>query len=97
MFRYNVVIADDEPIILNGLKKMIETTDSEFKVIKTFSNGEDFNVPEVYEKLYDYSVDRLLFYSALYEFCGVFELADISFNTITINGEKKGINELILT
>ena len=65
--------------------------------VYNFSNGEDFNVPKVYEKLYDYSVDRLLFYSALYEFCGVFELADISFNTITINGEKKGINELILT
>lgn len=65
--------------------------------IYIFSDGEEFSVPEVYEKLYDDSVDRLLFYSALYEFCGVFELAELSFDTITINGEKKGINELILT
>lgn len=65
--------------------------------VYNFSNGEEFKVPDVYEKLYDDSVDRLLFYSALYEFCGVFELADTSFDAITINGEKKGMNGLILT
>ena len=65
--------------------------------VYNFSDGEGFIVPEVYEKLYEDSVDRLLFYSALYEFCGVFGLADLSFDTITINGEKKGINELIFT
>ena len=61
------------------------------------SDGENFRVPEIYENLYDSSVDKLLFYSALYEFCGVFELADSRFETILINGEKKGINELIFT
>lgn len=61
------------------------------------SDGENFRVPEIYENLYDNSVDKLLFYSALYEFCGVFELAELSFETILINGEKKGINELIFT
>ena len=61
------------------------------------SDGEDFKVPEIYENLYDNSVDKLLFYSALYEFCGVFELAELCFETIVINGEKKGINELIFT
>ena len=60
-------------------------------------DGENFKVPEIYENLYDNTVDKLLFYSALYEFCGVFELADLCFETIVINGEKKGINELIFT
>ena len=65
--------------------------------IYNISDGEDFKVPEIYENLYDNTVDKLLFYSALYEFCGVFELADLCFETIVINGEKKGINELIFT
>lgn len=65
--------------------------------IYNLSDGDDFNVPEIYEKLYDNSVDKLLFYSALYEFCGVFQLADLCFETIAVNDEKKGINELIFT
>ncbi len=65
--------------------------------IYNISDGEDFKVPEIYENLYDNSIDKLLFYSALYEFCGVFELAESSFETIVINGEKKGINGLIFT
>lgn len=65
--------------------------------IYNISDGEDFKVPEIYENLYDNSIDKLLFYSALYEFCGVFELASLSFETIVINGEKKGTNELIFT
>ena len=67
------------------------------KGLFNISDGENFKVPEIYENLYDSSVDKLLFYSALYEFCGVFELADSRFETIVINGEKKGINELIFT
>lgn len=66
-------------------------------VIYNISEGEDFKVPEIYDNLYDNSVNKLLFYSALYEFCGVFELADLCFETILINNEKKGINELIFT
>lgn len=67
------------------------------KCICNLSDGEDLKVPEIYENLYDNSVDKLLFYSALYEFCGVFELADLCFEIILVNGEKKGINELIFT
>jgi subtilase family serine protease len=67
------------------------------KCIYNVSDGEDFKVPEIYENLYDNSVDKLLFYSALYEFCGVFELADLCFEAILVNDEKKGINELIFT
>lgn len=67
------------------------------KCIYNVSDGEDFKVPEIYENLYDNSVDKLLFYSALYEFCGVFELADLCFKAILVNDEKKGINELIFT
>lgn len=65
--------------------------------VYNISSGTDFKVPRIYENLYDGSVDKLLFYSALYEFCGVFELADLSFDIITINGEKKDINEIIFT
>lgn len=65
------------------------------KQIYNISDGEDFKVPEIYENLYDDSVNKLLFYSALYEFCGVFELADLSFEILLVNDEKKGINELI--
>lgn len=38
---YSVVIADDEPLICKGLKKMIETMNKNFSVIKTFPNGEE--------------------------------------------------------
>lgn len=65
--------------------------------IYNISDGEDFKVPDIYENLYDNSVDKLLFYSALYEFCGVFKLADLCFETLLVNDEKKGINELIFT
>ena len=67
------------------------------KAVYNISDGEDFKVPEIYENLYDNSINKLLFYSALYEFCGVFELADLCFETILINGEKKRTNELIFT
>lgn len=65
--------------------------------IYNITDGDGFSVPTIYENLYDETVEKLLFYSALYEFCGVFELADLSFETIVINGEKKGINEVIFT
>lgn len=60
-------------------------------------NGEEFKVPEIYEKLYDETVDKLVFYSALYEFCGVFELADLIFFSIQVNMQKKETNAIIFT
>ena len=60
-------------------------------------NGENFITPEIYEKLYDETLDKLIFYSALYEFCGVFELADLIFFSIQVNTQKKETNAIILT
>ena len=65
--------------------------------IYNISDGEEFFTPEIYEKLYDKTLDKLNFYSALYEFCGVFDLADLIFTSIQINTQKKETNAIILT
>lgn len=85
----------DAAVKIDAEKNVMTITTQEN--IYNISNGEEFVVAQIYENLYDGTVDRLLFYSALYEFCGVFELTESSFETIMINGEKKGINELIFT
>lgn len=86
----------ENSIIKIDMDRNIMTVKTENQIYNV-SHGEDFKVPEIYENLYDETVDRLLFYSALYEFCGVFELADLCFEIILVNGEKKGTNELIFT
>ena len=60
-------------------------------------NGEKFDVPEIYAKLYNETLDKLIFYSALYEFCGVFDLADLIFTSIQVNTQKKETNTIIFT
>lgn len=66
-------------------------------IVHNICNGEDFDVPKIYEKLYDETLDKLIFCSALYEFCGVFELADLIFTSIKVNTQKKGTNAVIFT
>lgn len=60
-------------------------------------NGDDFDAPEIYKKLYDGVIDKQVFYSALYEFCGVFELSDLIFTSIEANTQKKETNTIIFT
>ncbi len=58
------------------------------------SCGDDFTVPKIYEKLLPNGIDRYDFYSALYELCGVFSLADSCFRVINVNNEKKRISDV---
>lgn len=57
-------------------------------------SGADFQVPSVYENLLQDGVDKYDFYSALYELCGVFSLGEGIFSTITVNNEKKAVEEV---
>lgn len=61
---------------------------------KTVENGEDFTVPEIYNYLKPQSIDKYDFYSAVYELCGIFSLADCNFETIWINNEKKSVADV---
>ena len=58
------------------------------------SAGVDFAVPSAYENLLPQGVGKYDFYSALYELCGVFSIGEGIFNTITVNNEKKNIQEV---
>ncbi len=57
-------------------------------------NGDDFTVPEIYNYLKPNEINKYDFYSALYELCGVFLLADCVFETISINNEKKSVVDI---
>lgn len=58
------------------------------------SAGEDFTVPEIYEKLLQNGVNKYDFYSAVYELCGVFSLGEGVFDTIIVNNEKKRLQDI---
>lgn len=58
------------------------------------NNGEDFVVPEIYNYLKPEAINKYDFYSALYELCGVFSLADGVFETISMNNEKKSVTDV---
>lgn len=60
----------------------------------TINNGEDFTVPEIYNYLKPESINKYDFYSALYELCGVFSLAEGIFETINMNNEKKSVTDV---
>ena len=51
-------------------------------------NGTDFSVPKIYENIVPQNIDKLIFYSALYELCGVTELRNTYFKNVEIEGEK---------
>lgn len=58
------------------------------------TDGSDFTVPEIYEKLLPENTDKYTFYSALYELCGVFSLGECFFEVITVNNEKISLCDL---
>lgn len=58
------------------------------------TQGCDFTVPEIYEKLLPANTDKYTFYAALYELCGVFSLGECIFETITVNNEKISLCDL---
>lgn len=58
------------------------------------TEGCDFTVPEIYDKLLPENTDKYTFYAALYELCGVFSLGECIFETITVNNEKITLAEL---
>ena len=58
------------------------------------SDGCNFAVPEIYQKLLPEKADKYIFYAALYELCGVFSLGECVFETITVNNEKITLSEL---
>lgn len=86
--------AADAYITINADNKSmtVKTGENIFNI----KNGEDFEVPEIYEKLYDGSVDRMIFFSALYELCGVFSLAKCEFQYVSVNGIKKKVDSINL-
>lgn len=65
---------------------MTVKTENEFINI---SGGGDFSVSDIYAGLLPKDIDKYDFYSALYEFCGIFEMSEILFDTVDVNGEKK--------
>lgn len=73
--------------------RMIMTITNEKNCIN-ITEGCDFTVPEIYEKLLPENTDKYCFYSALYELCGVFSLGDCIFDTIVVNNEKINVQEL---
>ena len=56
--------------------------------------GCDFTVPQIYEKLLPERIEKYSFYSALYELCGVFSLGDCIFDVVTVNKEKKRVQDI---
>jgi hypothetical protein len=58
------------------------------------NGGEEFIVPEIYNYIKPETINKYDFYSALYELCGVFSLADGVFETIRVNNEKKSIADI---
>ena len=58
------------------------------------SNGENILVNDVYKKLLPKGINEQDFYSALYEFCGVFSLGECIFETVCVNNEKKLIKDI---
>lgn len=86
--------AADAYITINADNKSMTVKTGENTL--NIKNGEDFEVPEIYEKLYDGSVDRMIFFSALYELCGVFGLAKCEFRYVSVNGIKKKVDSINL-
>lgn len=87
------------PMLKNGFTDEKIVIDLDNNIMRFYSdmdeniieNGEEFIVPEIYNYLKPQSIDKYDFYSALYELCGVFCLADCNFETIWINNEKKSV------
>lgn len=75
------------------INRSVMTITSEKSCIN-ITDGCDFTVPEIYEKLLPANTDKYTFYAALYELCGVFSLGECIFETITVNNEKISLCDL---
>lgn len=75
------------------LNRCVMTLTGEKECIN-ITEGFDFTVPEIYEKLLPANTDKYTFYAALYELCGVFSLGECFFETITVNNEKISLCDL---
>ncbi len=64
------------------------------KACMNITDGCDFTVPEIYDKLLPSNTDKYTFCAALYELCGVFSLGECIFETITVNNEKISLCDL---
>jgi hypothetical protein len=62
--------------------------------IINLSSGVDFKVPTIYENLLPDGVCDYVFYSALYELCGVFDFGECIFETLLVNNEKKHTRDI---
>lgn len=90
------------PIVKNNIsnENIIINLDDNTMTIYTekgrgiIENGDDFTVPEIYNYLKPNEINKYDFYSALYELCGVFSLADCVFETIRVNNEKKSVADV---
>lgn len=75
------------------VNRMVMTVTTEKSCIN-ITEGRDFTVPEIYEKILPDNTDKYTFYAALYELCGVFSLGECIFETITVNNEKISLCDL---
>ena len=83
----------------NGALVRINTNNNVMTIVcenenLNISGGCDFTVPQIYEKLLPEGIEKYNFYSALYELCGVFSLGEGFFDVITVNKEKKCIQDI---
>ncbi len=84
--------SNGERIVIDLDNNVMEICGENKKTI--INNGEDFVVPEIYNYLKPETINKYDFYSALYELCGVFSLADGVFETISMNNEKKSVTDV---
>lgn len=82
----------DEKIVINLDENTMTVNNGNGSYI--LQSGDDFIVPEIYDYLKPKEIDKYDFYSALYELCGVFSLADCVFESISINNEKKSVADV---
>lgn len=63
-------------------------------VIEIGKDRNDFDLSEQYCALKPREIEKYTFAAALYELCGVFEVGERSFNSVTVNGEKKNVGSV---
>lgn len=88
--------APSEAQVKIDINRSVMTVTGE-KSCVNITDGCDFTVPEIYEKLLPANTDKYTFYAALYELCGVFSLGECIFETITVNNEKISLCDLDTT
>lgn len=83
---------NDAVVRINTNKNVMTIVCENYNI--NISCGDDFTVPQIYEKILPEKVEKYSFYSALYELCGVFSLDECFFDIITVNEEKKCISDI---